>query len=90
MRCGADTGRNGCNQPEVDQGQDAAVNKDRSLSLLTAALRATLANLEARVALANHVDSATTSNNLAVGMTKFKRTDGGNNFHGFNSYATCM
>ena len=41
-----------------------------------------LANLKLRVALANHVNSATTAHNLAIRVAILKRTDAADNFHG--------
>jgi hypothetical protein len=42
-----------------------------SLALAALALGVSLANLVARIALANHVDSATATHNLAVRVTIF-------------------
>jgi hypothetical protein len=45
-------------------------------------LRSTLANFELGVAFADHVHSAATLDDLAVGVTVFKGADTADNFHG--------
>ena len=52
-----------------------------SLSLLLAVFSPALANFEARVALANDVNSPAAFYDLAVGMSELQRTDGGNYFY---------
>jgi hypothetical protein len=55
---------------------------DRSkLTLTSLALCVTLTNLVAWIALANHINPATASNHLAVRMSIFQGTNGGNDFH---------
>ncbi len=40
-----------------------------------------LADLELRIALANHVNSAAPSHDLAIGVAVFQRADATDNFH---------
>ena len=40
-----------------------------------------LAHLELWIALANHVDSATSFDDLAIGMAVFQRANAADNFH---------
>lgn len=61
---------------------NARLVTEQRLSLLLATLCTALANLETWIALANHVDSATTTNNLAVRVAEFECADGRNNLHG--------
>jgi len=44
-------------------------------------LRTPLAHLELGVALANHVNAATPSDDLAIGVAVFQRADAADNFH---------
>ncbi len=44
-------------------------------------LRAALADLELRVALANHIDSAATLHDLAIGVAVLERANAADNFH---------
>jgi len=44
-------------------------------------LGTTLTHLEPRIALADHVDSATSLDDLAIGMAVFQRTNATDNFH---------
>ncbi len=52
-----------------------------SLALTTLALGISLANFVARIALANHINPATSTNDLAIGMAKLESTDRRNNLH---------
>ena len=49
--------------------------RELSLALGFLALGAALANFVARVALANHVDSTASTNDLAIWVTEFQGTD---------------
>ncbi|QDV23139.1 hypothetical protein Q31a_14350 [Aureliella helgolandensis] len=57
-----------------------------ALAFFLANLGTALADLEARIAFANYVDTTTTPHNLAIRVTKFKSADRGNNFHGLKPY----
>jgi hypothetical protein len=56
---------------------------ERRLSTSFLRLGVALANLELRIALANHVNPAAATHNLAIRVAVLQRTDTANNFHGY-------
>lgn len=66
----------------------AGVSQTSSATVLAAGLldlRATLANLELRIALADHVNATAAFNDLAIGVTVLQGTNAANHFHRENS-----
>ena len=53
----------------------------RGLTLAAFALRVSLTDFVARVALANHIDSASATNDLAISMSVLEGTNRRNDFH---------
>jgi hypothetical protein len=62
----------------------ATVNRPK----LRAALA--LASFEAALGFVNHVQTATTANNLAIAMARAQRLDGILHFHGTPVYLVCI